>query len=444
VSPSLEGMKPRILFVGLGENEVPVFRELARIGASAGYATRLVTHLPRLAVSVDESLAVGIGQAKRHGFGAGVEEAILSSGLPAVGYAAHYDRDWHFATWSEKRRHALAVGTALARVLEDFRPDVVVSSVGGETTRVVAGALCRARGIPTLFFNALPLRSRFVLIDRLDGPFVGPSLERDTPRPASGARGERAADVTLTGDVPPAIGEAVTRLRQTLGEARPVYPSAWLARKAIESTRRRLLLRIPHGRRRDNARPAFRILYPLHDERDFQVAVRERHAIPQAALLQYVASVLPPDAILVLKPHPQHAPDHHELLWRDVVNLPNVEMLPRTVPASQAIDESDVVLTLASSLGFEAIQAGRAVICYGRPFYSSRGLTIDVGDIRSLPEAIARARSFRPSMDDVAALTGLMLAASFPGQFTPLDGSAANIEALYLGLDARIAEQLER
>ena len=82
-----------------------------------------------------------------------------------------------------------------------------------------------------------------------------------------------------------------------------------------------------------------------------------------------------PDAFLVYKPHPDvidagrpgHVPDPER--WADLV-------LTDCAP-TKAIDQVDEVHTLTSLMGFEALVRGKAVTCYGQPFYSGWGLTKD-------------------------------------------------------------------
>lgn len=94
------------------------------------------------------------------------------------------------------------------------------------------------------------------------------------------------------------------------------------------------------------------------------------------ALLQAVREANP-DAYVVYKPHPdvlaglriKGLDEETALQWCDeqVVNVSMSEMLGQ-------VDEVHVITSLA---GFEALLRGKLVTCYGQPFYSGWGVTID-------------------------------------------------------------------
>ncbi len=416
---------PQALFVVLGEEEVPAFRTIADGLRKQGIATRVVTWLERLAGPDVEALSrsTAMPLPARE-----LNETLARAGFADASMAADYDRDWHFATVGRKRRHVARVAAALEPVLREHRPTHLISAVGGETTRMVADALAQAAGITRLYFNALPLDGRFALLPSLDAPFV--AWEDDgRPRPASSAAdAPERSGATL--DEPGLLAQGLARSRQ-LAAAPQQYPPSWLPRRVATTLRHRALSGPLRPRARpDGAGDEISVLYPLHDERDFQVALRERHAVPQEHLLLYLSSTLPPGHRLFVKPHPQHQADHHPLLWRRLRARPNVTFLPPDQPASEAIDAADVVLTLASSLGFEALLRETPVVVYGRPFYSRRGLTVDVEDPRALAPAIRDAVGTIPDPAGLDALIALMHRSSWAGRFTPLDLAPANLERL--------------
>ncbi|WP_158505817.1 capsular polysaccharide export protein, LipB/KpsS family [Pseudarthrobacter enclensis] len=420
----------KVLFVAVGEAEVPAFETIAKSLGANGIATRLVTWLPRLATKFAESLERMSGRVcPQHD----VADVLAGGGIADISMAADYDRDWHFAGVASKRRHVSRVYAALAQVFDEFQPDLVVSSVGGETTRIISDAIARSRGVQTAYFNAVPIPGRFTILRSLDAPFV--------PYEGAGTSFKPAAEETLAsqcsgepgknGQAPQTSSplEGLHRLwAQSVGREK-TYPITWIPRKAVAVMKQELLRRTPT--KSDGFRAGHvKVLYPLHDERDFQVAVRERHAIPQASLLSYVSSVIPPEYQLYVKPHPEHASAHHTLLWRNLASRPNVTFLDARTPASEAIESCDIVFTLASSLGFEALQAGKPVVSYGRPFYGNRGLTTDVADPRDIAKAIEDTVGTKPSSSEISQLVTTMKSWSWEGSFTPLVMDSQNLQKL--------------
>ncbi len=432
-------MTTRVLYVALGEIEVPAARSIANLLGDTA-EMRIVTWLPRLAgdgVIALEPLAHGRTLTDPGPYA----ELLAAAGYPDPSMAADYDRDWYFATTVHKSRHVAGIAAALSDVFDEFVPELIVSAVGGETTRTVTEALAKARGIPTAYFNAIPLPGRFVLLKSLDAPFV-PAPGRDTSyRPASG---EAAAPTRGQLGQPPAKGSVLDGLprfwAQTIGGERS-YPTSWIWRKASgmvrdAAVRRRHFRAVPYD-------PAHRVkvLYPLHDERDFQVAVRERHAVPQWALIRYLSSTLPAGVHLYLKAHPEHLAAHHPSRWPEVAGRPNVHFLPLETTSEKAIAGADVVFTLASSMGLEALRAGKPVVVYGRPFYAGRGVTHDVTDPRDLAAEIAAAAGTAPDAVAVDALLADMMAWSWAGRYTSQWSEAANLANLASGL-RDVVEQL--
>jgi hypothetical protein len=427
-----------VLFLALGETEVPAFRAVAEMLEAAGATTEVVTWLPRLAEGGVKSLARR--QDKLDPLD--LAETLRSAGIADPSMAADFDRDWFFGSVTRKRRHVERVFAALTGTLDEVGPDVIVSSVGGETPRIVAEALAARRRVRRLYYNALPLPGRFVLLPSLDAAFVTWDDDDGRPLPA-GADPAALAPVSYetASDPRGLVLEGAQRVAQ-LSRGDRVYPPSWIPVKVGQTLRRKALgARPARGDAPTGAGTETTVLYPLHDERDFQVAVRERHALPQEDFLLYVSSVLEPGARLLVKPHPQHFADHHPILWRRLRRRPNVAFLPAQMSATEAIDDADVVLTLASSLGFEALQAGKPVVCYGSPFYSRRGLTDDVTDLRDIAGVLAAAVGTVPDCDRVADLVARMEAQSWPGRFTPLDLGAENLSLLAAALRDAIEQR---
>lgn len=175
---------------------------------------------------------------------------------------------------------------------------------------------------------------------------------------------------------------------------------------------------------------SIKVLYPLHDERDFQVAVRERHTVPQVTLIRYLSSTLLAGVHSYLKAHPGHLAAHHPSRWPEVAGRPNVHFPPIGTPGEAAIAGADDVLTLASSVGLEALRAGQPVVVYGNPFYAGRGVNHDVADPRDLAAALAAAAGNAPDAIAVDPLVTDMMAWSWTERYTSQRFDANNLADL--------------
>lgn len=101
-----------------------------------------------------------------------------------------------------------------------------------------------------------------------------------------------------------------------------------------------------------------------------------------------------PEAELIVKVHPEVVSGRkkgHFVGLRDT----RVRLVERDVNPWSLIDAVDKVYTVTSQLGFEALMAGKQVVCFGAPFYAGWGLTDD-------RVAVARRRA-RPTIDQLFA-----------------------------------------
>jgi capsular polysaccharide export protein len=119
------------------------------------------------------------------------------------------------------------------------------------------------------------------------------------------------------------------------------------------------------------------ILVPGQVESDASLVYGASKIRSNIGLLQAVRQANP-DAYIVYKPHPdvmaglraKGTGEDKALCWCD-------ELVTDAVMGDllKAVDEVHVLTSLA---GFEALLRGKSVTCYGQPFYSGWGLTLDV------------------------------------------------------------------
>ena len=110
-----------------------------------------------------------------------------------------------------------------------------------------------------------------------------------------------------------------------------------------------------------------------------------------------------PDDIIIYKPHPDI-----EAGLRvgkvDDATLSLADIIAHDTAMPQCLSVCDVVHTISSQTGFEALLRGVAVVCYGTPFYAGFGLTTDVVESDNLPKQAAIARRTRQTPLSLEAL----------------------------------------
>jgi len=164
---------------------------------------------------------------------------------------------------------------------------------------------------------------------------------------------------------------------------------------------------LPEGRR---------ILVPGQVEDDASIRLGTTEVATNRALLQ-AARAANPAAVLLYKPHPDVEAGLRAGAVPEAGEIADA-VLTETDPIA-AIEASDAVWTMTSTLGFEALLRGKEVTCLGQPFYAGWGLTDD----RAMP--IPR-REARPG---VAALAHAALIA-YPRYFDPVTGRPAPPEVI--------------
>ncbi len=88
-----------------------------------------------------------------------------------------------------------------------------------------------------------------------------------------------------------------------------------------------------------------------------------------------------PETDVVVKMHPDHDLRRTKSILHGMIP-PGVRVVPPGVNIWSVLDQVDEVYTVSSQVGFEALMAGKKVVCFGQPFYSGWGLTTDVASRR--------------------------------------------------------------
>jgi len=233
------------------------------------------------------------------------------------------------------------------------------------------------------------------------------SISLDGRRPYYDPSGPSDLEVMLaTAEVPPALRARAAALRAALvargvtkynlgGEA-PVLPAT--------PGRRRIL--VP-GQVEDDLSVLRGAAPPVRGNLDLLRAVRALH----------------PGAFIAFKPHPDVEAGYRRgaVPAAEAASLADV-VLPG-VPLAPLLDQVEEVHTMTSLTGFEALLRGRAVTCWGRPFYAGWGLTEDRAPIPR--------RTRRLDRDDLVAIALIL----FPRYLDPVTELPCTPEDLLWRLD---------
>ena len=171
-----------------------------------------------------------------------------------------------------------------------------------------------------------------------------------------------------------------------------------------------------------------RILVPGQVEDDASIRLGTDEVSTNVDLLRWAKAHFPNDFI-VYKPHPDVEAGLREGAVSDADLKILADFVAHDMSAADLIEKTEVVWTMTSLMGFEALLRGKEVHCLGRPFYAGWGLTHDHD--QDFPR-----RTSKPD------LQGLIHAAliEYPRYFDPVSKLPCPPEVVMDRLAARVPE----
>ena len=137
----------------------------------------------------------------------------------------------------------------------------------------------------------------------------------------------------------------------------------------------------PHGQRF--------IYYPLHVPADVSLTIRSPQYVDQLSLVDYVARAVPETCAVAIKEHPALIGALDRRRMSDLLTKrDNVRLLKPWINNYEVMRRADLVLTVNSKSGAEALLLGRPVVAIGDAFYSACNLVRRVDSLSDLPAAL--------------------------------------------------------
>lgn len=126
-----------------------------------------------------------------------------------------------------------------------------------------------------------------------------------------------------------------------------------------------------------------------------------------------------PNAFLIYKPHPDVEAGLRSGLVKPEMLKGVVDHVATDADMGRLLSKIDILATMTSLSGFEALLRGKRVVCFGTPFYAGWGLTEDHGEIPSRRKA-------RVSIDQLVHATLI----DYPSYWDPITGDACTPETI--------------
>ena len=130
------------------------------------------------------------------------------------------------------------------------------------------------------------------------------------------------------------------------------------------------------------------IYFPLHVPADMALTVRAPELLDQYTLIDYLARSIPITHKLVIKEHPAFVGGTE---YNRIVSLLKTHdniILSRPINNFDVVNNCDLLITINSKAGVEAIICGKPVIVLGDAFYKNAPLVSYIDDISKLKDAI--------------------------------------------------------
>jgi len=139
------------------------------------------------------------------------------------------------------------------------------------------------------------------------------------------------------------------------------------------------------------------IYFPFHVPNDVAITLRSPEYYDQLALVEYIARIVPHSINVAVKEHPAMigAIDAGRL-GKLLKTYDNLKLISPSVNNYEVLESSDMVVTINSKSGAEAVMLGKKVCVLGDAFYKNSPLVIYVDRLTDLPEAI---RKTKPEYD---------------------------------------------
>lgn len=142
------------------------------------------------------------------------------------------------------------------------------------------------------------------------------------------------------------------------------------------------------------------LLYPLHFHPESSTSILAGAWLDEYEVIRNIAFNLPEGMRLYVKDHMSAWAFPTLDFYRRLRALPNVRLLPPEAPTKQLIGESEAVITLTSTVGYEALLLNKRVFLYGDVFYAFHKGVTRVENPARLHELLRSQLPRMPDWDD--------------------------------------------
>jgi len=130
------------------------------------------------------------------------------------------------------------------------------------------------------------------------------------------------------------------------------------------------------------------VYFPLHVAPEASTLVFAPQFSNQVTAIEHLAKNIPLSHTLYVKEHPRMAGKRPLGFYKQIEAYPNVRLIDPYVNGYRLVKDADLVAVITSTVGWEAVMAGKPVLTFGQCFFTHFGLSEQWTDIRALGPTI--------------------------------------------------------
>jgi len=133
--------------------------------------------------------------------------------------------------------------------------------------------------------------------------------------------------------------------------------------------------------------------FPLQSEPEATILALSPFFSNQITLIETIAKAIPIDSVLYVKEHPIQK----EKLWRSIedykkiIDIPNVKLIHPSINSLKLVKESQGIISISGTTGFEGLFYKKPVIIFGNEHYDQISMVTKIKKISNLSQEIKNA-----------------------------------------------------
>ena len=337
-------------------------------------------------------------------------------------FVREYPYDTPPYTYEEMLRQLQVKAKAVLKFFNEEKPDVIISSVIGDTITMLLHTIAKKRGVPFLLIQECKVGENYTMTEA----FGDLSFTQETFKKLQNGtlllseereRAKRFLDNFRKKPEPHSFIETpstkpINRKRQFrfLLPLSFITSFIWAVRMCFD------YLRNPHKEDYDLIRPQYyfidhikrklRVLYgfddlydtpgenekyafyPLQYEPEMTLLLFAPFYTDQLWVIKQVAKSLPVDHLLYVKEHPSMFGYRTRRYYKELKKIPNVRLISPSVTGFDLMRKSKLVVTISGTGGWEALAFEKPVIIFSEIFYGSLPMVRRCRSIEDLPNIV--------------------------------------------------------